>query len=239
MVQSENMNESNLPNHVVLIPDGNRRWAKAKSLVVTEGHRKGIDKFWENSEFLFKEGVPFVSIWAASIDNLKKRSKLEVSFLVSLAKKNLADPKLINSFIENKIKVKVVGKWKEILEDVDLDKTVADLERQTEKFSNRTLTILFGYDGLTEMEETIKQFRDSKEDINSQNIKKSLWTGFLPEVDLVIRTGGEPHWSAGFMMWLTANSQFYFSDLLWPDFGAVEVQEALIDYAGRARRLGK
>ena len=75
--------------------------------------------------------------------------------------------------------------------------------------------------------------------MSDESLRAALWTAELPDVDLVIRTGGEPHWSAGFMMWLTANSQFYFTEQLWPDFKKDELKKALDDYDGRERRLGK
>ena len=89
------------------------------------------------------------------------------------------------------------------------------------------------------MTEAVKKLQAEQKNIDQQNIKNALWTGDLPLVDLVIRTGGEPHWSAGFMMWHTADSQLYFTETLWPDFGKEELEKALADYSRRERRFGK
>ena len=233
------MTDENIPNHVALIPDGNRRWATSQGLAPTAGHEEGVKRFWELSETLLRKGVTHVTFWGASSDNLRKRSPLEVKFLATLAKNGLSDPKLLSKFIENEIKVRVVGKWDEILHDSGLAQAVADLESKTEHFTKRTLTILFGYSGIEEVLDAIPKLNSTDQKLSYEDVKQSLSTGFLPEVDLVVRTGGEPHWSAGFMMWHTANSQFYFTETLWPDFKVDQLDLALADFAKRERRLGK
>lgn len=233
------MTESHIPQHVAIIPDGNRRWAKANALQATLGHEEGVKRFWELSEELFKKGTTHVTIWGASSDNLKKRSPHEVQFLVSLAKLNLDDPKLLKQFVDNEIKVHVVGKWNEILGDSGLADGVATIQSKTGHFTKRTLTILFGYSGVEEMMDAIPKLKDLSTPLTYEQVKDVLSTGFLPPVDLVIRTGGEPHWSAGFMMWHTANSQLYFTETLWPDFKADQLELALSDFAKRERRMGK
>ncbi len=227
------------PQHVAIIPDGNRRWAREQGLEVFLGHEKGADQFWEVGDGLLDAGVSFVTIWVASIDNLTKRTPLEVKFLVSLIKKNLANPETVQRFIKRQARVRVVGKWNEILGDPELIEVIKKIELETASFSDRAVTILFGYNGTVEMLEVMNQLRQRNLEATDENVKQNLWTPFLPEVDLVIRTGGEPHWSAGFMMWLTANSQFYFTETLWPAFNAQELNLALEDFAQRQRRFGK
>jgi len=226
-----------LPKHLVAIPDGNRRWAKERGLVPWEGHREGVKKFWEVCEEAFDMGVPYFTFWAASEDNLKKRSRIEVKFLVLLLKKEVFDKSLFARLEKDEMRLRVFGRWNEILKDKKLEETIRDLEKKTAKFEKHNLTILFGYDGKREMIEAIEALRRTKE-INYEKVKQSLWTGDLPPVDYVIRTGGEPHWSAGFMMWLTADSQFYFTEKLWPDFGEKELHKALEEYSLRERRMG-
>jgi len=233
------MTDINIPNHVALIPDGNRRWATLQGLPASAGHEEGSKRTWELAESLFRNGVTHVTFWGASTDNVRKRNPLEVKVLVSLAKNGLSDPKLITQFIENEIKVRVIGKWDEILHDTGLAKTVADLESKTGHFTKRTLTILFGYSGVEEMLDAIPKLNNKDQALSYEDVKDSLSTGFLPEVDLVIRTGGEPHWSAGFMMWHTANSQFYFTETLWPAFNTEQLELALTDFSKRERRMGK
>ncbi len=231
------MTESPIPQHVAIIPDGNRRWATAQGLAASLGHQEGTQRFWEISEALFKSGVSHVTLWGASNDNLTKRNRLEIQFLVGLAKQHLANPKLIQQFVDNGIRVRIVGKWNDILHDAGFAEAVARVQTQTEHFTERTLTILFGYDGVDEMLDAIGHTA-TQVPSTYESVKQQLATGFLPEVDLVIRTGGEPHWSAGFMMWLTRNSQFYFTETLWPAFNEQQLELALADFAGRERRMG-
>lgn len=232
----------NIPTHVAVIPDGNRRWARARGLHPWEGHRIGFQKrFFEVAEEAFKLGIPRLTFWAASEGNLLERSGMEVKFLVKILKKALSDKSFHEIAEKNKIRVRCLGRWNEILKDAGLEKAVRELEDKTKNYHENRLTVLFGYDGKIEMMEAINKLKaqSEKQKINEENIKNSLWTGDLPPVDLVIRTGGEPHWSAGFMMWHCADSQFYFTEKLWPDFGKSEFQKALADFAGRERRFGK
>lgn len=228
----------NLPKHLVAIPDGNRRWAKKRGLVPWEGHREGIKKFWEVCEEAFSMGVPYFTFWAASADNLRKRSEVEVKFLVMILKEQIFDKNLFSRLERNQVKLRVVGHWNEILKDKELEDSIRELENKTAGFGEHNLTILFGYDGKNEMMEAIKKL-GADMDLDYEKVKTALWTGFLPPVDFLIRTGGEPHWSAGFMMWLTADSQFYFTEKFWPEFGVEELHKALEDYSSRERRLGK
>lgn len=228
-----------LPKHIAIIPDGNRRWAKRNGLNPWEGHTEGVKRFWDTAQLAHDLGVSNLTIWAASYDNLSKRSKLEVNFLVNILKSELANGNIINLAEKNQTRIKVVGEWKEIVKSKKLHRDVEDLQNKTKHFSKTTLTLLFGYDGQREMISAIDNLIQAGSKISQGNLRKELWTGDLPDVDLVIRTGGEPHWSAGFMMWLTANSQFHFTDVLWPDFKKQEFKEATGEFDRRERRLGK
>ena len=226
--------------HLALIPDGNRRWARSHGLIPWKGHEKGAERFFEIAENAFDAGIPYVTLWAASVDNLTQRARIEIKFLCSILRRELESKRTIARFMDNRIRLRFVGEWKKLVKD---DKLIAAIERQeeeTEQFTQRNLTVLFGYDGKREMMDAIKKLRQSSEmSVTYDTVKESLWTGVLPPVDLVIRTGGEPHWSAGFMMWHTADSQFYFTEKLWPDFDGEELQKAFADYARRERRFGK
>ena len=227
-------------HHIALIPDDNRRWARAHGLIPWKGHEKGAERFFEIAEHAFEQGIPYVTFWAASADNLTKRSKIEIKFLCSILRRELESKRTVARFMDNHIRVRFIGQWKKLVND---DKLIAAIEKRqvdTNHFTDRNLTILFGYDGKHEMMEAIKKMRhvpDAR--IDYAAVKENLSTAALPPVDLVIRTGGEPHWSAGFMMWHTADSQFYFTKEFWPDFDAKELQQAFDDYAQRERRFGK
>ncbi|HEX3095583.1 MAG TPA: polyprenyl diphosphate synthase [Patescibacteria group bacterium] len=227
-----------VPNHIAIIPDGNRRWAKAHRFNPWQGHEEGSKRFWEISEATGKEGVKYLTIWAGSYDNLKKRSKVEVNFLFKLLRRELKNPKLLKQIFDNELRFKVLGEWREFM-DKETILAVEDLEKQTSKHTKSYLTLLFGYDGQREMLSAINNLVGKGKKVTEESLRKSLWTAELPEVDLVIRTGGEPHWSAGFMMWHTANSQFYFTEQLWPEFKKSELKKALKDFEIRERRLGK
>lgn len=233
------MNMEKVPHHIAIIPDGNRRWARAKGLLPYKGHREGAKRVHEIAEYGFEHGVKYITVWGASVDNLKKRSKTEVSFLVKLFENELHE--ILNSEIlrKNEIRMRVVGKGIEIAKSKILSKLVDDAEKKTRHFRKGNLTILFGYDGREEM---IEAFEKSKKENGSkysyESVRELLWTKDLPPVDLVIRTGGEPHWSSGFMMWHTTDSQFYFTETFWPAFGKKELEKALHNFTRRGHRLG-
>ena len=228
-----------IPNHIAIIPDGNRRWAKAQRLKPWEGHAEGAKRYWEISGDAHKQGVDHLTLWAASYDNLQKRSKLEVKFLLKLFEEELSKPEILQRCLENEIKARIIGEWREFVSGKHTILAVENLIEKTKHFSNKSMNILLAYDGKREMLSAANALVASGEQVSEKSLRNSLWTAELPDVDLVIRTGGEPHWSAGFMMWLTANSQFYFTDVLWPDFNKQALKKALDDYESRERRLGK
>lgn len=230
---------SHTPVHVAIIPDANRRWAKSQGLAIWKGHEKGVERAEEVMRASFDFGVEYFTFWAASVSNLEKRAKIEVRALVRLLTsyvKKFLDSKELE---EKGIRFRLLGRGLKIVKDQKLTDLVRALEKQTEKGEKNFITLLFGYDGQEEMLEAAKKIKKEKTPVNAQSLKKALWTGFLPPVDLAIRTGGEPHWSAGFMMWHTANSQFYFTETFWPDFGKDDLKKAIDEYARRERRMGK
>jgi len=231
----------NLPVHVAVIPDGNRRWARKHCFEPWIGHANGVKRFEETADAFFRRGIPYFTFWAASTDNLLKRNKKEVVYLVGLMKKQLSAR--IKSVEKDKIRFLIFGQGQSIINDSDLDALISKLEKKTERYAERNLTILFGYDGFDEMTAAVNKIINSRPSIiNYETIKNVLWTCSLPPVDLVIRTG-EPlsnwaHLSAGFMMWLTGNSKIYSPQVLWPDFTEKELDETLKEYAKEKRRFG-
>ncbi len=228
-----------IPYHIAIIPDGNRRWARSKGLPPYEGHREGAKRVHEIAEMGFERGVQYITVWGASADNLKKRSKTEVSFLIKLFEKELKEILNSETLRKNEIRMRVLGKGKEIAKSKILSKLIDDAEHDTAHFHKGNLTILFGYDGREEMIEAFQKGITSHiSKPNYESIKELLWTKDLPSVDFVIRTGGEPHWSSGFMMWHTTDSQFYFTETFWPAFGKKEFEKALHEFTKRGHRLG-
>lgn len=229
-----------IPNHVAIIMDGNRRWAKKNSIPSYEGHREGAKRMNAIADEAKKKGIPYLTVWAASIDNLKKRTRIEVNFLVSLFEQELEKILEGKTFEKNETRFRVIGKGAEIVKSKKLSMLIEEAEKNTRKFKKNNFTILFGYDGKKEMLDAIRAIREEKQfSYSYESVKAKLWTAALPPVDLVIRTGGEPHWSAGFLMWHTTDSHFYFTDTLWPDFGKKEFSDALTEFGKREKRLGK
>ncbi len=232
-----------LPVHVAVIPDGNRRWAKKKGLPSFFGHRAGV----KSVELLLKNaleiGIQEVTLWGCSVDNLTKRDAKEVAFLCALFEryfKKLTKNKLIH---ERGIRIHVLGAWRAYFSP-NLRKVIDTMCEETKKYTNHHLTFLLAYSGIEEMVGAIKDIaalakRDAKINIDASLVKEHLLTRQLSPVDLVIRTGGEPHFSSGFMMWDVADAQLYFTETLWPDFSREEFEKALARYDKTERRRGK
>lgn len=231
-------------NHIAIIPDGNRRWAKKIGIAGQDGHSIGVETTRKIFDKAIELKIPHITFWAASYDNLIRRSREEVSFLISLINgefQQLLKDALLN---KNQIKVRILGRLRETLPEKTL-KIIEKLMEKTEKHNLLSLTFLLAYNGTDEMTEAIKRIavaaKESAIKITSEAIRNFLWTKDLPPVDLVIRTGceGDPHNSAGFMMWHTANSQYYFTKTLYPDFTPEEFESAVHNFLQRERRFGK
>lgn len=230
--------------HIAIIPDGNRRWARERGVPLNEGHRIGAQTTQKIFEKTLELKIPYLTFWAASYDNLIKRSKEEVKFLITLI--NAEFQKLLDDarVHKNEVKVRILGRFQEVFPEKTL-RIIEKLMKKTENYEIFSLTFLLAYNGTDEMLAAIKRIakevKISTIKITGELIKSFLWTKDLPPVDLVIRTGcqDDPHNSAGFMMWHTAYSQYYFTKTLYPDFTSEEFEKAIKDFEKRKRRLGK
>lgn len=230
-----------IPKHVVIIPDGNRRWARSRGLEPWEGHFAGA----ENTEKLLRKalklGVKCFSMWGSSLENLEKRPINESRHLLKVYKEYFTKLLKSSDIHEYQVRINFIGKWEDQFPQ-SLKDILYDCVEATKNYSKCALNFFMAYSGDDEMLDTIKKIvKDgiSSKSISKETIKQHLMTRNLPEVDYMIRTGGEPHLSAGFMMWDTANAQLYFSEKYYPDFGAEELEEAINDFSRRGRRLGK
>jgi len=225
--------------HITIIPDGNRRWAKKRNLPSWQGHREGAKKIEEAIKAMEHHSeINYLTFWIASKDNLIKRSKTEVAFLYKLFNKAFQLLIKSNAIDEHDVRVRILGEWQSLVPK-NLGETIKELEEKTRTNSKHNLTFLLGYSGTREMVVATNVLLDQqKRSIDDNDIKNALITADLPPVDLLIRTGGEPHNSSGFMMWQTANSQYYFTDVLFPDFNKKELNKAIEEYYSRERRLG-
>jgi undecaprenyl diphosphate synthase len=230
-----------LPNHVAIIPDGNRRWARKRGLPAWEGHEAGAQNLEKLIKFSSQKGIYCLSFWGSSLDNLKKRPSEEKKALLKIYEKYFS--RLIeNKDIEEKeVKINFIGRWQEQFPG-SLKEIINQVINKTKNYKKRILNFFLAYSGTDEMIRAIGRIAEQcslKEEITAEIIKNNLMTREIPAVDLIIRTGGEPHLSSGFMMWDAADAQLYFSPDFYPDFDEKKLDEALKDYAQRQRRFGK
>ncbi|MBU1137199.1 di-trans,poly-cis-decaprenylcistransferase [Patescibacteria group bacterium] len=234
-----------LPNHVAIVPDGNRRWAKTKGYAPWRGHFVGAERTEELVRAALDAGIYCLSIWGSSRDNLETRSKMEIKALLKIYERYFKKLLKSKEIHENKVKIDVIGCWSETLPD-KIGKVIKELIESTKNYNGHLLNFFISYNGTDEMlaaiKNIVKEARENKNlRINPQFLEKHLWSGHLPAVDFLIRTGSanDPHNSVGFMMWQTANTQYYFTNTLYPDFGKEEFNKALVDFIKRQRRFGK
>lgn len=228
--------------HVAIIPDGNRRWARQRGLSPAEGHRKGAEALERLLEEQWHQDVRWFTFWAASVDNLTKRPVEEVEalrILFHIQFGQLANRPMVH---ERRVRIRVLGEWQKHLHP-ETQQSVQTAMEATAAYSDRNLTLLVAYDGIRAMVNAIQTLteqgrRDASLVVTPEIVQTNLVTAELPPVDLVIRTGGEPHLSAGFLMWETANSQLVFTERLWPEFTGDDFTAALNEYHARTRRFG-
>lgn len=231
----------NIPRHVAIIPDGNRRWAKERGLKPWQGHEEGARAGELLIKHAYKKGIRCISFWGSSLENLIKRPFEEKKELLRIYGEYFE--KLINDedVHKNKTRISFFGRWEEQF-PASLRKIITRCIKETEQYKESKLNFFLAYSGDDEMLEAVKKIVKSGisyDKIRMETIKENLMTKDLPPVDYLIRTGGEPHLSAGFMMWEIANAELYFSEKYYPDFNEQEFDAALAEYEDRGRRAGK
>ena len=232
----------NIPKHIAIIPDGNRRWAKSKGLKIWIGHQYGSESFKKILKAAVDLEIHCLSFWGSSKDNLKKRSRAEVKFLLNLFQKNFSELSCDKDIHNNEVKINIIGDWEKQFPK----KVKAPMKKSievTKDYNKFYLNFFIAYSGTDEVLKTVQKIAkqkliNSKFKITSKTIKENLLTCYLPPVDYLIRTGGEPHLSDGFMMWDIADAQLYFSNKLWPDFTVEDFKKAVEEYGRRQRRFG-
>lgn len=235
------MNEHNLPNHIAIIPDGNRRWAQDRGLEPWDGHEAGAKNTEKLIKTALKSGIKCMTFWGSSIDNLTKRPVKEKLALLDIYEKYFKTLIEDDELRREEVKINVIGRWREHFPESLKETLNAGIEK-TKHFKKRILNFMLAYSGTDEMIQAMQHISENcakETKITAEIIKSNLMTRDIPAVDYLIRTGGEPHLSAGFMMWDMADAQLYFSDNFYPDFGPEKFDEALREYATRQRRLGK
>ncbi len=236
------MDEKIVPNHIAIIPDGNRRWAKTQEQSALFGHTAGAKRTRDIVIEAADRGVKCLSIWGMSVENFTSRGPLEVKGLLNLFKEEFTHIAQSEEIHKRQVKVNVLGRWREKF-PISVQETIQTAMDVSKDYTNHTLNFLLAYSGTDEMLRAIRNIAANKDiepsNITGELLKSHLYTKDLPSVDLLIRTGGEPHLSAGFMMWDMADTQLYFTDVFYPDFSKEELDKALEEYARRERRFGK
>ncbi len=227
------MQKDNLPKHVGIILDGNRRWAKQHGLPAQEGHKKGFETFRVIADASLERGIAYLSVFAFSTENWS-RAKEEVSFLMSFIK--IVLKKYINELHKKNVRFIWLGS------ESGLDERLVEQLRRAEESSkdnkSGTFCLCFNYGGQQEIAEAAQKLTDAGLPIAIDTLATELYGGAdVPPIDLVIRTSGEQRLS-NFMLWRAAYSELYFTDTLWPDFTPKDLDDALADFAARKRRFG-
>lgn len=227
-----------VPRHVAIIPDGNRRWAIEHRVSAVDGHAQGAQVMRIVMPYAADQGVEHISLWGMSLDNFTKRSISEVTGLLALFRKEFQDLAINQDIHSRHTRVNVFGRWQEKFPfpvRISVEKAIA----ATSCYSQHYLNFFLAYDGVDEMTAAVQNIiTEGITSVTPDIIKQHLFTKDLPPVDFIIRTGGEPHLSAGFMMWDVTDSQLWFTEKLWPDFTTADFDAALAAYATRHRRKG-
>lgn len=228
-----------IPNHVAIILDGNGRWAKKKGMPRTYGHVKGCENLEKICSVAKELGVKYLTVYAFSTENWK-RSKEEVDALMKLFRNYMK--KCIKISRDNKMQVRVIGDPTAF--DPDLQEKIKELEEYSSQYDELYFQIALNYGSRDEikravqkMAEDVKAEKLNPEEISEQTISDYLDTKGLPDPDLLIRTSGEERLS-NFLMWQLAYTEFYLTDVAWPDFNKAEFEKAIAKYNQRDRRFG-
>lgn len=230
------MNSGNIPQHIAIIMDGNRRWAKNKGLPTNLGHKEGYETFKKVADYCKKIGVKYLTVYAFSTENWK-RSIDEVNGLMELLRFGISREQ--NRLKKKDFKIKVIGRISDLPED--LQHSIKEAEENTKENTGGIVNVAISYGGKAEIVDAIKTIIDKN--YNSKDITEELITDYSylfdqPAPDLIIRTGGEKRLS-NFLMWHSGYSELYFTDKLWPDFSESDVDSAIKYYNDVKRNFGK
>jgi undecaprenyl diphosphate synthase len=228
--------EADLPRHVAIIMDGNRRWARQRGLPEVDGHAAGVEAIRTLLRHAVRRGVPVVTVYAFSRENWA-RSDDEVRALFALLEGAIRSETA--ELKEQGVRIRLLGRVDELPEDTR--RSIEDALSETADGSRLLLNVAFNYAGRTELVDAFRRIAASGMEpgtIDETTISDALYTAGLPDPDLVIRTGGEQRLS-NFLIWQAAYAELYTTEVLWPDFGADAFDAALLEFASRTRRFGR
>ncbi len=240
MYTLEDLDKNKLPKHVAVIMDGNGRWAKQRGKLRVFGHENGVEAVRKTVENCAKLQIQFLTLYAFSTENWN-RPKIEVDTLMKLLVASLR--KELKTLNKNNIKLNAIGKIDTLPSKAQ--KELAEVISKTSKNTGTTLTLALSYGSREEIKTAVKEISlkvknniISPENIDEAVINTHLYTHFLPDVDLLIRTSGE-HRISNFLLWQIAYAELYFINVFWPDFSEHHLVEAILSYQNRERRFGK
>lgn len=237
------MKDNKIPVHVTIIMDGNGRWAQAHGKERIQGHFEGVESVRDCCEYAVEVGIKYLSLYAFSTENWG-RPVDEVSGLMALMARSVLKERPV--FMKNNIRFRVIGDRTPL--PADLCEDIAAAEKETSVNTGLTLIVMLNYSGKWDILQAAKKYGEMLLENRSARLKDTsadydafaslLSTAGIPDPDLMIRTSGEQRIS-NYMLWQCAYTEFYFTDILWPDFRREQFRAALEDYAGRQRRYGK
>jgi tritrans,polycis-undecaprenyl-diphosphate synthase [geranylgeranyl-diphosphate specific] len=245
MVDIEELKKGPIPEHIAVIMDGNRRWAKQNGFDIIKGHEAGVNVLENLMNFLSKNSdirIKNITLYSLSEDNKQKRSPEQVKALMRLFKEGFSKLSKDKRLMEDGIKVSVFGKYKMLPEDVvrEIDKCIELTKDNNESFLN----FCIAYDGQSEIVEACKKISEKlknnelkQDDITKETIKSNIFTARFKAPELIIRTGKEKRMS-GFLLWDSSYSELYFCDKFWPDIEAQDFLEAIKEFQQRNRGFG-
>jgi undecaprenyl diphosphate synthase len=229
-----------LPRHVAIIMDGNGRWAGHRSLKRFLGHQQGANSVQLVTETASRIGLPWLTLYAFSLENNLRRPRAEVNFLMRLLKSYLESN--LQRMMDNNVRMKYIGRIHELPDEVQQKMRWA--EEATADNTGTTLTLALNYGGRSELVDAFRNLYSemrnkdqSAERITEEAINRHLYTAHMPDPDLLIRTSGEMRLS-NYLLWQIAYTEIYVTERLWPDFRGIHLLEAMADYQRRERRYG-
>ena len=229
---------ANLPRHIGFIMEGNGRWAKKRLLPRTAGHSAGSKTFKKIARYCNEIGVKFLTVYAFSTENWR-RPQSEVDAIMDILRKYLKDS---TNFKSENIRLRFIGDRTALPKDIQ--QLMLNAEKESENATGLTCNLAVNYGGRDEIVTAIKKIAQkvnsgemSTDDITEQTVTQNCYTDYMPDPDLIIRPSGEYRLS-NFLLWQSAYSEFWFSDILWPDFKPEHLDEAIVAFQQRDRRFG-
>lgn len=229
---TKDLDMNRIPQHVAIIMDGNGRWAAEQGKPRSYGHQAGVDTVRRITSECTRLGVKYLTLYTFSTENWNRPAD-EIAALMGLVLTSLED----EMFMKNNVRLRVIGDFKRL--PVEVQEKLNGMMERTAKNDSMTMVIALSYSSRWEITEATKRLiAEGNTNITEEDISKHLQTNFMPDPDLLIRTGGELRIS-NYLLWQIAYSELYFCNTYWPDFTEEELYKAIESYQNRQRRFGK